>query len=145
MTHPPDPPVPSPDEPHPTPDHQSGDALLLHLKSLWRAQFRFTILPGAICASPLFFMWLSRWVSIALVPAVGMTIPSLLIAVYFLPAVLLLRRFMPYEPSTLKEGSLLPLPADSLASWALVLTFHAAIVAAIWGSLRVGAAASRRI
>ena len=133
IPNPSDPPIMSPVEPQPILDHEGGDALLRHLQSLWRAQLRFTLMPGAICASPLFFMWLSKWVSVAGVPAVVMAPPALLIAVYFLPTVLLIRRFMPYEPSTLKGGNLLPLPADSLSSWALVLTVHAAMVAVIWG------------
>jgi hypothetical protein len=135
-------PIPDPsDVPDPSP---GDDAPSFHLNSLWRAQLWFTLMPGAIGSSPLVFLRLSKWVPVVGVLALVTALPALLIAVYFLPTVLLIRRFMPYEPSTLKEGSLLPLPADSPASWTLVLTVHAAIVALIWMSLRIGAAASRR-
>jgi hypothetical protein len=64
---------------------------------------------------------LSKWMPVLGYFALLMMLPALLISSYFLPTVGLIRMFTHYEPQTLKGGSLLPLPAYSLADWSLVL------------------------
>jgi hypothetical protein len=87
---------------------------------LW-GEFWLTALPGAICPSPLLLTALSKWMPVLGYFALLMMLPALLISSYFLPTVGLIRMFTHYEPQTLKGGSLLPLPAYSLADWSLVL------------------------
>ena len=93
-------------------------AIVRHLILLGWLEFWFTALPGAICSSPLLFIWLSGAIPAFGYVALVMALPALLISVYFIPCLRLIRIFMPYEPQTLKGGSLLPLPAYSLADWA---------------------------
>ena len=110
---------------------------------LW-GEFWLTALPGAICSSPQLLAALSKWMPVLGYFALLIMLPALLISRYFLPTVGLIKTFAHYEPQTLKGGSLLLLPAYSLADWALVLGVHAVIIAAIWLACRVGAAAIGR-
>lgn len=121
-------------------------AAILHrlLLLLW-VEFWLTALPGAICSSPLLLTALSKWMPVLGYFALLMMLPALLISLYFLPTVGLIRMFTHYEPQTLKGGSLLLLPAYSLADWALVLGVHAAIIAAISLACCFGAAAIGRM
>lgn len=123
------------------PPESRRSAIVRHLIFLGWLEFWLTALPGAICCSPLLCMWLSGTIPVFGYVALVMTLPALLVAVYFIPSLRLIRIFTPYQPQTLRGGSLLPLPAYSLADWALLLGAHAALIAAIWATCSIAAAA----
>lgn len=118
--------------------------LYRYLVSFLRSQLLYTLVPGAICSSPLLLMWLSESIPVLGVLALVAILPALVTALYFLPAIQLIKIYEDYEPRTLKGGSLLPLPAYSAGDWVKLLTAQAKIVAMIWVLWQLGVVMLRR-